>query len=281
MLQKQQEELRRLEEARLRELREREMRQPQRPKSAPLQKQQDQPRGDRYVNGVEPRYSTMQRPRDTRDSMDNRPQFQKVTVQTVQMRDLPQTSTIHRDQEKKLVAIRKINPGDKAEIILSKGDKGFGFSIRGGEGMPLFVLRIAESGAAHKDGRLRVGIFALFTQIGSYDPKVKCQRVRVSVFNLSSGIPETEIKNITTTRCLQLHLDKYHVEIVCLRFVNSFIFVQILLKEKGIENAEIIEPKKCPIPALIGRFTTPPPNRNDHKTSVEGLLWEAVTLEKP
>ncbi len=53
------------------------------------------------------------------------------------------------------MAIRKINPGEKAEIMLTKSDRGFGFSIRGGEGL-LRILRIAEGGAAHADGRLKV-----------------------------------------------------------------------------------------------------------------------------
>uniref|UniRef100_A0A8R1UIS0 Magi-1 n=1 Tax=Pristionchus pacificus TaxID=54126 RepID=A0A8R1UIS0_PRIPA len=46
-------------------------------------------------------------------------------------------------------------------VELSRGTKGFGFSIRGGtefDNMPLFVLRIAEDGpAASREGRLRVG----------------------------------------------------------------------------------------------------------------------------
>ena len=44
-------------------------------------------------------------------------------------------------------------------VELSRGTRGFGFSIRGGRefhNMPLFVLRIAEQGAAAQDGRLRV-----------------------------------------------------------------------------------------------------------------------------
>ncbi|KAF0314317.1 Membrane-associated guanylate kinase, WW and PDZ domain-containing protein 2 [Amphibalanus amphitrite] len=44
-------------------------------------------------------------------------------------------------------------------IELSRGYRGFGFSIRGGRefhNMPLFVLRIAETGPAAQDGRLRV-----------------------------------------------------------------------------------------------------------------------------
>ncbi|CAM1323211.1 Uncharacterised protein g8324 [Pycnogonum litorale] len=45
-------------------------------------------------------------------------------------------------------------------VELYRGTRGFGFSIRGGQefqNMPLFVLRIAENGPAHQDGRLQVG----------------------------------------------------------------------------------------------------------------------------
>ena len=55
-------------------------------------------------------------------------------------------------------AKRKIETGEPTEVILHKGERGFGFSIRGGEGMPLFVLRIAEGGPAWNDGRLKVRV---------------------------------------------------------------------------------------------------------------------------
>ncbi|XP_014671282.1 PREDICTED: membrane-associated guanylate kinase, WW and PDZ domain-containing protein 2-like isoform X2 [Priapulus caudatus] len=45
-------------------------------------------------------------------------------------------------------------------VELRRGTRGFGFSIRGGAefgNMPLFVLRIADSGPAHADGRIKVG----------------------------------------------------------------------------------------------------------------------------
>ncbi|KAI0211373.1 Membrane-associated guanylate kinase, WW and PDZ domain-containing protein 3, partial [Lamellibrachia satsuma] len=45
-------------------------------------------------------------------------------------------------------------------VELHRGSRGFGFSIRGGKefnNMPLFVLRVADGGAADVDGRLRVG----------------------------------------------------------------------------------------------------------------------------
>lgn len=50
----------------------------------------------------------------------------------------------------------EINAGSSTHVLLRKGERGFGFSIRGGEGMPLFVLRIAEGGSAWMDGRIKV-----------------------------------------------------------------------------------------------------------------------------
>jgi len=49
-------------------------------------------------------------------------------------------------------------------IELQRGARGFGFSIRGGRefnNMPLFILKIADGGSAHVDGRLRVTLTAL------------------------------------------------------------------------------------------------------------------------
>ena len=48
---------------------------------------------------------------------------------------------------------------DLCVVELHRGARGYGFSIRGGrefDNMPLFVLRIAETGAASLDGRLKV-----------------------------------------------------------------------------------------------------------------------------
>lgn len=45
-------------------------------------------------------------------------------------------------------------------VELNRGTRGFGFSIRGGkefQNMPLFVLRIADTGPAAQDGHLRIG----------------------------------------------------------------------------------------------------------------------------
>ena len=52
--------------------------------------------------------------------------------------------------------------GELYTVELHRGSRGFGFSIRGGRefnNMPLFVLRIADSGAADLDGRLKVSEF--------------------------------------------------------------------------------------------------------------------------
>ena len=50
-------------------------------------------------------------------------------------------------------------------VELARGDRGFGFSIRGGrefQNMPLFVLRMADGGPAAVDGRLNVSFLPLF-----------------------------------------------------------------------------------------------------------------------
>ena len=50
-------------------------------------------------------------------------------------------------------------------IDLQRGARGFGFSIRGGRefnNMPLFILKIADGGSAHADGRLRVQLICCF-----------------------------------------------------------------------------------------------------------------------
>jgi len=49
---------------------------------------------------------------------------------------------------------------ERLEVIeLTRGSRGFGFSIRGGHefgDLPLLVLKIADGGVTHNDGRLRV-----------------------------------------------------------------------------------------------------------------------------
>ena len=63
-------------------------------------------------------------------------------------------------------AKRKMETGEPTEVILHKGERGFGFSIRGGEGMPLFVLRIAEGGPAWNDGRIKVRVLGSLLNVG-------------------------------------------------------------------------------------------------------------------
>ncbi|XP_052779878.1 membrane-associated guanylate kinase, WW and PDZ domain-containing protein 3-like isoform X3 [Mya arenaria] len=60
----------------------------------------------------------------------------------------------------KMINQQEIPEGTLYIVDLNRGNRGFGFSIRGGQefnSMPLFVLRIAEGGAADVDKRLRVG----------------------------------------------------------------------------------------------------------------------------
>eukprot|EP00794_Sanderia_malayensis_P006133 gene6133-6841_t len=167
----QEEEARRVEEDRLREIRERDQRQPIRPKSAPLNDPRNEQGHTQDRAGGPQKFATMRKMRN--DSVENRSaggQVQKVTVQTVSMKSIPapqknqpansgpgNSDGFNREDRKSLVAIRKINPGEKADITLTKKNRGFGFSIRGGEGISLHILRIAEGGAAHADGRLKVG----------------------------------------------------------------------------------------------------------------------------
>ena len=65
-------------------------------------------------------------------------------------------STLQKADDRKRV--HKSITNDPVSVMLRKGNKGFGFSIRGGDGMPLFVLRIAEEGAAAIDGRIKVSV---------------------------------------------------------------------------------------------------------------------------
>jgi len=57
-------------------------------------------------------------------------------------------------------------------VQLSRGARGFGFSIRGGkefQNMPLFVLRLAEDGPATMDGRMQVcTVFQLTIEIQNW-----------------------------------------------------------------------------------------------------------------
>ena len=65
----------------------------------------------------------------------------------------------------RLYVMRRKPPAEKLmEIKLIKGPKGLGFSIAGGVGnqhIPgdnsIYVTKIIEGGAAHKDGRLQIG----------------------------------------------------------------------------------------------------------------------------
>lgn len=59
-------------------------------------------------------------------------------------------------------ADEEMSAGSSTQVVLKKGERGFGFSIRGGEGMPLFVLRIADGGSAYQDGRIRVSLSLQF-----------------------------------------------------------------------------------------------------------------------
>lgn len=121
----------------MRDIRDRENRQPARPKSAPL--------------------SAFQRPSGNSS-------VQRVTVSSI---DNGFRGSMTRDDRANIQesARRKISAGDTVSIILHRGERGFGFSIRGGEGMPLFVLRIAEGGPAYEDGRVNVRTYFIIFRL--------------------------------------------------------------------------------------------------------------------
>ena len=55
-------------------------------------------------------------------------------------------------------------PLEYYSVVLQRGTRGFGFSIRGGrefQNMPLFVLRIAEGGPADHETKLKVSNVAI------------------------------------------------------------------------------------------------------------------------
>ena len=85
--------------------------------------------------------------------------MQRVVMSSMDQNEYRGSSMTREDRQYiQESAKRKIETGEPAEVILHKGERGFGFSIRGGEGMPLFVLRIAEGGPAWNDGRLKVPV---------------------------------------------------------------------------------------------------------------------------
>ena len=112
--------------------------------------------------------------------------------------------------------------GELYQVELYRGSRGFGFSIRGGRefnAMPLFVLRIAEGGAAHLDGRLAVGdqileINNISTErmthteaieiIQSGGPSVRLLMRRTNkpppIFGMSPG------KDLNSIRCIPINL---------------------------------------------------------------------------
>jgi len=85
--------------------------------------------------------------------------MQRVTVSAADQGSYRGGTSMTREDRQHIQesAKLKMSDGEPTEIVLQKGERGFGFSIRGGEGMPLFVLRIAQDGPAFNDGRIKVG----------------------------------------------------------------------------------------------------------------------------
>nr|3ZRT_A Chain A, DISKS LARGE HOMOLOG 4 [Homo sapiens]3ZRT_B Chain B, DISKS LARGE HOMOLOG 4 [Homo sapiens]3ZRT_C Chain C, DISKS LARGE HOMOLOG 4 [Homo sapiens]3ZRT_D Chain D, DISKS LARGE HOMOLOG 4 [Homo sapiens] len=90
-------------------------------------------------------------------------------VNEVDVREVTHSAAVEALKEAgsivRLYVMRRKPPAEKVmEIKLIKGPKGLGFSIAGGVGnqhIPgdnsIYVTKIIEGGAAHKDGRLQIG----------------------------------------------------------------------------------------------------------------------------
>ena len=118
--------------------------------SQPSQPQTSRPKSAPLVNGEE--------------EAPTRPQH--VTVSSLQ-----QVEDRKRVQKKNVA-------DDPVAVTLQKGEKGFGFSIRGGDSQPLYVLRIAENGAAAIDGRIKVsgggpGVYLVILFVHKLRGKIK------------------------------------------------------------------------------------------------------------
>lgn len=121
-----------IEEQRTQEIRDREDSQPPRPKSVPL-------------NGLSNGHNS-------NNSSPNVTRFGTHEPKRLTMTNEDRDDFVDHAKQQRAIAA-----GDTVSVTLRKGERGFGFSIRGGEGMPLFVLRIAERGPAWEDGRIKVG----------------------------------------------------------------------------------------------------------------------------
>ncbi|XP_056628870.1 membrane-associated guanylate kinase, WW and PDZ domain-containing protein 1 isoform X9 [Triplophysa dalaica] len=83
-------------------------------------------------------------------------------IATITTAHSPQSNTGLRNSKPKQAQIQPATFNQEAEIYsvdLERDNKGFGFSLRGGNeyNMDLFVLRLAEDGAAARNGKIRVG----------------------------------------------------------------------------------------------------------------------------
>ncbi|XP_052418836.1 membrane-associated guanylate kinase, WW and PDZ domain-containing protein 1 isoform X3 [Carassius gibelio] len=83
-------------------------------------------------------------------------------IATITTTHTPQSNTEPRNNKPKAALPQPAVFSQEAEyysVDLERGSKGFGFSLRGGKeyNMDLYVLRLAEDGAAVKNGKMRVG----------------------------------------------------------------------------------------------------------------------------
>ena len=93
----------------------------------------------------------------------------RITSTVAVLKSLPKIALTYRNLLIYILCLQVSNER-MYTIELQRGARGFGFSIRGGRefnNMPLFILKIADGGSAHVDGRLRVTLTALLWYITS------------------------------------------------------------------------------------------------------------------
>ncbi|XP_052461191.1 membrane-associated guanylate kinase, WW and PDZ domain-containing protein 1 isoform X4 [Carassius gibelio] len=83
-------------------------------------------------------------------------------IATITTTHTPQSNTEHRNNKPKKALTQPATYSQEADyysVDLERESKGFGFSLRGGKeyNMDLYVLRLAEDGAAAKNGKMKVG----------------------------------------------------------------------------------------------------------------------------
>lgn len=118
------------------------------------------------------------------------------------------------------------NREEAVEIELVKGGSGLGFSIAGGLGnqhIPgdngIYVTKIMAGGAAHRDGRLRVGDKLLMvknTSVSHFDEKYMIIRLLPKHlsqlhYNMNLFIKNPWTKAHIISQTMSMHIFEYHI----------------------------------------------------------------------